>query len=190
MFSAITDLHHRQRTAANTYPLSHQEKGLFYICGMWDRHSSRSLSYQPPQPPFPPSVHRAMASSSTSQTSQATGYVCDTLPAARLAKSSHYSRSPSPVPPPTPPTTSFQAPILNSSLLNPTPSQEHAHDTQGASQLTATPGRKLCVRHQRMADEGTNLKLQQVSTVPAATPQSVGARRKAGLPMITQPGRI
>jgi hypothetical protein len=28
----------------------------------------------------------------------------------------------------------------------------------------APPGRKLCVRHQRMADEGTNLKLQKVLT--------------------------
>jgi F-box/WD-40 domain protein MET30 len=27
---------------------------------------------------------------------------------------------------------------------------------------TPTAQRKLCVRHQRMADEGTNLKLQQV----------------------------
>ena len=27
---------------------------------------------------------------------------------------------------------------------------------------TPNPPRKLCVRHQRMADEGTNLKLQQV----------------------------
>jgi hypothetical protein len=30
-------------------------------------------------------------------------------------------------------------------------------------QSDAPPPRKLCVRHQRMADEGTNLKLQQVS---------------------------
>jgi len=31
------------------------------------------------------------------------------------------------------------------------------------------PPRKLCVRHQRMADEGTNLKLQQVCGLPDMT---------------------
>lgn len=58
-------------------------------------------------------------------------YVCDTLPAARLA-TDH-------------PIVVEQEPIIPSS---PPPER--------------TNPRTLCVRHQRMADEGTNLKLQQV----------------------------
>lgn len=52
---------------------------------------------------------------------------------------------------------------------------EHGHerDAESAetdleasgSQQGGPPPRKLCVRHQRMADEGTNLKLQQVSWI-------------------------
>lgn len=41
--------------------------------------------------------------------------------------------------------------------------EEHEHAVPEG--LTQSPGRKLCVRHQRMADEGTNLKLQQVCTL-------------------------
>jgi hypothetical protein len=37
-------------------------------------------------------------------------------------------------------------------------------EEQNALALAQPPARKLCVRHQRMADEGTNLKLQQVSS--------------------------
>nr|GAT61274.1 predicted protein [Mycena chlorophos] len=65
------------------------------------------------------------------------GYVCDTLPAPRLASGADVSLpsapldepEPEPVPPPV--------------------------------QVANAAPRKLCVRHQRMADEGTNLKLQQ-----------------------------
>jgi hypothetical protein len=73
-------------------------------------------------------------------------YVCDTLPAAKLAGPGvanvhdHY-----PIvnaPPPNPPGPSIQKAVPKAP---PHP-----------------PVRKLCVRHQRMADEGTNLKLQQV----------------------------
>lgn len=70
-----------------------------------------------------------------------TGYVCDTIPAARLA---------------------------GGDMPPPVADVEHGQ-------------RKLCVRHQRMADEGTNLKLQQVcgfrTLIPSinATPQSLDA---------------
>lgn len=74
--------------------------------------------------------------------SKNSSYVCDTLPAPRLAlpddddmrRSDHVPDSPQPDPVTRPPSPAIQQ-----------------------------PARKLCVRHQRMADEGTNLKLQQVS---------------------------
>lgn len=43
-------------------------------------------------------------------------------------------------------------------------------DDQGSPPPSQVPARKLCVRHQRMADEGTNLKLQQVGCSPIGTP--------------------
>ncbi|KAJ7098156.1 WD40-repeat-containing domain protein [Mycena belliarum] len=65
-----------------------------------------------------------------------TGYVCDTIPPARLADPGD--------PLPCAPADEQDEPVL----------AEPAHPEP-------TPPRKLCVRHQRMADEGTNLKLQQ-----------------------------
>lgn len=94
------------------------------------------------------------------------GYVCDTIPPARISHRPN-SRSPSPIPPPTPPVPAFKAPITESSSATDDPLShidEHEHALL-ASQIAPPPGRKLCVRHQRMADEGTNLKLQQVSSV-------------------------
>ena len=67
----------------------------------------------------------------------ASSYVCDTLPAARLA-----SDNPSPIPP-----------------------DDHEPVWRNAAPVETKP-RKLCVRHQRTADEGTNLKLQQVRFSP------------------------
>ena len=71
-------------------------------------------------------------------------YVCDTIPAPRLATGESPTHS--------------------------TPEDECAHEMQhielgSPPPSLQPPARKLCVRHQRMADEGTNLKLQQVSTV-------------------------
>lgn len=84
-------------------------------------------------------------------------YLCDTLPPARISSASPDQNPRSP----TPPVSAFQAPIVDNSALQlltkpVTPSQAIADYIQ-------PPARKLCVRHQRMADEGTNLKLQQVS---------------------------
>ncbi|KAG6853699.1 hypothetical protein C0991_002234 [Blastosporella zonata] len=79
-------------------------------------------------------------------------YVCDTIPAPRLAADrddEHDHRR------------------------QPTP-QHDRHDTPQPPQYT-TP-RKLCVRHQRMADEGTNLKLQQsLDAMPLEDRQAVNA---------------
>ncbi|KAA1479211.1 WD40 repeat-like protein [Dentipellis sp. KUC8613] len=75
-------------------------------------------------------------------------YRCDTLPAPRLDTSSH-PRSPLPAPSPSPPFDQFPS---------------------------SPPARKLCVRHQRMADEGTNLKLQQsLDALPLAERQAINA---------------
>ena len=65
-------------------------------------------------------------------------YVCDTIPPARLAISS-----------------SDPKPTIFESL-------EVLDDAETYNVPPVQPPRKLCVRHQRMADEGTNLKLQQV----------------------------
>lgn len=76
---------------------------------------------------------------------QPSSYVCDTIPAPRLATDHTPDVS-----------MSLQVPndpvdITSASLL-----------TQPALESKSFTPRKLCVRHQRMADEGTNLKLQQV----------------------------
>lgn len=42
-------------------------------------------------------------------------------------------------------------------------SHNTAQSTPERESAPQPPAKKLCVRHQRMADEGTNLKLQQVS---------------------------
>ena len=78
-----------------------------------------------------------MASSMTTP-----AYLCDTIPPARLAISSSDIQ----------PIITDSAAVLDDA------------ETFNVSDIETTPQsqRKLCVRHQRMADEGTNLKLQQV----------------------------
>lgn len=82
---------------------------------------------------------------------QSPSYVCDTLPAPRLATDHPPAVS-----------ISLQVPndpvdITSSSLL--ASSSIVAQTVLDSKSFTP---RKLCVRHQRMADGGTNLKLQQV----------------------------
>ncbi|KIJ69522.1 hypothetical protein HYDPIDRAFT_106166 [Hydnomerulius pinastri MD-312] len=104
-------------------------------------------------------------------------YECDTLPAPRLASSqdsieSELSRSPSPP-------VSFN--LINSSLSpaslmanKDAENKKLVQNTQGATPVP--PARKLCVRHQRMADEGTNLKLQQsLDALPVQEREAVNA---------------
>ncbi|THU99367.1 WD40 repeat-like protein [Dendrothele bispora CBS 962.96] len=82
-----------------------------------------------------------------------TSYVCDTLPAPRLSKDSDLDL---PVVVPDEPPPLRPPPSLNNELQ--------------------PPPRKLCVRHQRMADEGTNLKLQQsLDALPMADREAVNA---------------
>ncbi|KAF4615217.1 hypothetical protein D9613_002803 [Agrocybe pediades] len=78
-------------------------------------------------------------------------YVCDTLPAPRLVHD----------PPP-----AIVAPVVDDDPEpKPTPYS-----------FQQPPHRKLCVRHQRMADEGTNLKLQQsLDALPLEEREAVNA---------------
>ncbi|KAI0702323.1 hypothetical protein BC835DRAFT_1404390 [Cytidiella melzeri] len=104
-----------------------------------------------------------MASAVASSTTL--GYVCDTLPPARLANmpgTRPPSRSPSPVPLPAPSATASRSTQVSSSSSSTSQQTVNQASEDGSSVQVAPPlGRKLCVRHQRMADEDTNLKLQQ-----------------------------
>ena len=85
-------------------------------------------------------------------------YLCDTLPAPRLARASsedadsvnnnNRTDGPSTVIDET-----DAASVESSKMILPKPYP---------SLKSTAPSRKLCVRHQRMADEGVNMKLQQV----------------------------
>jgi F-box and WD-40 domain protein MET30 len=81
-------------------------------------------------------------------------YVCDTLPAPRLAPE---SSKPLPVHHHPEEEEEMPAPTIERSKEDSTPKP-----AASSVSFTQPTGRKLCVRHQRMADEGTNLKLQQV----------------------------
>lgn len=88
-------------------------------------------------------------------------YVCDTLPAARLASGASDpdflpERSPSPP-------SKFEVTETLDTEISMVQIDEIASARDGDDVPSQPPARKLCVRHQRMADEGTNLKLQQVS---------------------------
>ena len=93
--------------------------------------------------------------------SSKSSYLCDTLPPARIASASPVPRARSP----TPPVPAFEAPIVDNSALQlvTKPVAPPQATVPPPADYIQPPARKLCVRHQRMADEGTNLKLQQVS---------------------------
>jgi hypothetical protein len=98
-------------------------------------------------------------------------YVCDTIPPARLATFALLSD----------PSMDFDQPAIFSDNEPPSTSPKHHNDHQengSPPPSQGPPPRKLCVRHQRMADEGTNLKLQQ------ACPLSLLTCRKTNSPKI------
>ena len=113
----------------------------------------------------PPDPHllRAHAPLHTMALASSSSYVCDTLPAARISDPASKSRSPSPAPT----STTFDVPTLSADDASAKwddkqDTQDADRDTDTASRYLQPPNRKLCIRHQRMADEGMNLKLQQV----------------------------
>ncbi|KAG1883172.1 WD40 repeat-like protein [Suillus subluteus] len=98
-------------------------------------------------------------------TSTTGSYECDTLPAPRLASGLtpdlDHNRSPSPF-------SNFEPSSAGSSPFSTTSDIE--------MYTTSTTQRKLCVRHQRMADEGTNLKLQQaLDALPVQEREAINA---------------
>ena len=127
---------------------------------------------------------------------------CDTLPTPRhirIPGRSGTSRSPSPIPSPgTSTPTLFEVVRPEEVHLADIDAEEHASDAldaqiessaskEGAYMVSGggpqpkapvqPPARKLCVRHQRMADEGTNLQLQKVSPLDSLEPIGLSVRR-------------
>ncbi|KAF8892699.1 quinon protein alcohol dehydrogenase-like superfamily [Infundibulicybe gibba] len=81
-------------------------------------------------------------------------HVCDTIPPAKLAPSSSSSSVAVAAPSPKP------AKVITTPMISP----------------SSPPPRKLCVRHQRMADEGTSMRLQQsLDALPVEERSSVSA---------------
>ncbi|QRW14635.1 F-box/WD repeat-containing protein pof1 [Ceratobasidium sp. AG-Ba] len=116
----------------------------------------------------------SVASSSAPSTSIANGPIaCDTLPPPQNL--TLRSSSPRPASPAAPVETAlFDVPVLE-------PGREIHPEEKGKEAATdlgvlAPPGRKLCVRHQRMADEGMSLKLQRsLDALPVEERQAVSS---------------
>lgn len=77
-------------------------------------------------------------------------YVCDTLPAARSVTGSSFELA-------------IQMSNHDMEHLDVLDSAKEPQTQTETSALSRPKATKLCVRHRRMADEGTNLMLQQVS---------------------------
>ena len=86
---------------------------------------------------------------------QTESHSCDTLPPAR------------------PSSPSFT--ISEDQWSSPSPSPPHPSLDLPSTILSQPTSRKLCIRHQRIADEGTNLKLQQVRVVPPPFPSRIAS---------------
>jgi hypothetical protein len=150
------------------------------------------MSTRPRLPPSVPSYHHhhrpstaaLPASTAASTSSQQPERVCDTIPVPHnliVSRLVHVSDSPPHHPHPSVSDPSSRSRMGTSSLL--IPSQLHTMDIDTtftnpipdtpALKLTA-PGsdnpRKLCVRHQRMADEGTTNKMQHVCPFSPISP--------------------
>ncbi|KAJ1309824.1 hypothetical protein OPQ81_006589 [Rhizoctonia solani] len=98
---------------------------------------------------------------------------CDTLPPPQRLALRAGSSSPQPASPPGLVETSlFEVPVLDE-----TPVVDAAPTVDSSRTLDfAPPGRKLCVRHQRMADEGMSSKLQRsLDALPIAEREAVSS---------------
>ena len=87
-----------------------------------------------------------------------TSHLCDPIPPPQNLASSNQPPTPTPSPPPLP-RPAFDV-LLHDEVA--TSSPDNAEDHSVLTPIPPQPGRKLCVRHQRMADEGTSQKLQAV----------------------------
>ncbi|KAI6102751.1 WD40 repeat-like protein [Pisolithus croceorrhizus] len=102
---------------------------------------------------------------------------CDVLPAPRLVSSLRVDPAHSP-----PSLVSYDADNTPGTEITATMSAEHPPDdalqesSSSLSSRLAPATHKLCVRHQRMADEGTNVKLQQsLDALPVEEREAVNA---------------
>ena len=107
-----------------------------------------------------------------------TAYSCDTLPAPqnlRIPRTIRRRPSRSPSPLPSPPSGDDEEPMSAFEVVTveEVRAAERITDAAASPRLEPAdlahqpqpPARKLCVRHQRMADEGTNEDLQKVSVL-------------------------
>lgn len=85
-------------------------------------------------------------------------HACDTLPAARLVNPhDELDQDPQVT------TMVFETAHLNDvDAFGASPRSDHSSEQDAELPIQQRPPRKLCVRHQRMADEDMNIKLQQV----------------------------
>lgn len=122
------------------------------------RHSSSEAEhvYNQGLPFLRPATYSLTVPAMAAEASKSS-YLCDTLPPARIASASPTPHARSL----TPPVPAFEAPIVDIPALQLV--TKPVVPPQAIADYIQPPARKLCVRHQRMADEGTNLKLQQVS---------------------------
>ena len=139
--------------------------------------SSSSLSSSSSSSSMASATTLSPALSPANQTQKPSPYACDTLPAPqnlRFARGyRHTSRSPSPFP--SPPadddaqTSTFDVPIVEDTQIVKEPEPAASSFTFKAEELERalppSPARKLCVRHQRMADQGISLHLQKVRII-------------------------
>jgi hypothetical protein len=99
--------------------------------------------------------------SGSSGSSSSRPVACDTVPPPQKLALRRDSSSPQPVSPPA----LFETSLFDVPVLDEAPTTEVAPkaESSGHGIDFAPPGRKLCVRHQRMADQGLSSKLQRVS---------------------------
>jgi hypothetical protein len=141
-------------SAANTRPPTPTT-----VLGLADMHIHSSRSSVSLASGSGSSSYAASISSSTPSAATNGPVACDTvLPPQNLA---HRGTSPRPVSPTAPVETAlFDVPVLEREEVWAT--GENAKGKGVDLGVIAPPGRKLCVRHQRMADGGMSLKLQRV----------------------------
>ena|ERR1700722_6872721 len=104
----------------------------------------------------------------SSLTIQPSPYVCDTIPPARLVSADSFDTDQILQ---SPPLAEFDIPTVEDVAVDVAVEVIKPETVEKEiPSAAAPPARRLCVRHQRMADEGTNLKLQQVGTTSPLRP--------------------
>ncbi|KAF8744095.1 WD40 repeat-like protein, partial [Rhizoctonia solani] len=120
-------------------------------------------------------VGSVASGSSGSGSSSARPVACDTVPPPQKLALRAHSSSPQPVSPPA----LFETSLFDVPVLDDTPITEVTPKNETSNHAAidfAPPGRKLCVRHQRMADQGMSSKLQRsLDALPIAEREAVSS---------------